>query len=80
MATKGKVSAEDMLKSRNFKLASGCPKCVKQEESVDHLLSILGGSLGFGTCHSPYWAREEVSNFEGQGLGPVKISSFISYF
>jgi len=28
---------EDMLKSRNFKLASRCSTCFEEEESVDHL-------------------------------------------
>ena len=36
-ATKVKVPTEEMLKRRNFKLASRCPMCLREEESVDHL-------------------------------------------
>jgi len=31
------VPTEDMFKRRNFKLASRCPMCFGEEESVDHL-------------------------------------------
>jgi len=36
-ATKGKVPTEEMLKQRNFKLASRCPMCLQEEQSVNHL-------------------------------------------
>ena len=36
--TKGKVPTEDMVKRRNFNLASRCPICRQEEETVDHLL------------------------------------------
>jgi len=34
---KGKVPTEVMLKKRNFYLASRCPMCLEDEESIDHL-------------------------------------------
>ena len=35
--TKGKVHTEDMLKRRNFNLASRCSMCRQEEETIDHL-------------------------------------------
>ena len=35
--TKGKVSTKDMLKRRNFNLASRCPMCRQEEKLAYHL-------------------------------------------
>ena len=37
-ATKGKIPREDMLKRRNFSGPNRCYMCLKEEESVNHVL------------------------------------------
>ena len=44
--TKGKVPTEDMLKRRNFNLASRCPMRGHKEETVDHLFIHCTGVSG----------------------------------
>ena len=44
--TKGKVPTEDMLKRRNFNLASKCPMCGHEEETADHLFIHCTGVSG----------------------------------
>ena len=50
-ATNGKVPTEDMLKRRNFQLASRCPMCFKRNRRLTTFLSIVGGFLICGICH-----------------------------
>ena len=47
-ATKGKVPTEDVLKRRNFNLASRCPMCGQEDETVHHLFIHC-------TCVSGLW-------------------------
>ena len=52
--TKGKVRTENMLKRRNFNLASRCPMCCQEEESVDHLFFTVVVLPEPGIWPSPY--------------------------
>ena len=64
---KGKVPTEDMLKRRNFNLASRCPMCRQEEEMADHLFIYYTGVSGlwYLSCAllgvdwvQPYTSRE----------------------
>ena len=50
-AIKEKVPTQDMLKRRNFNLASRCPMCRQEEETLTTFLFIIRVSPGFGIYH-----------------------------
>ena len=60
----GKVLTADQLKKRGFQLASRCPLCQKDEETLEHLL-----------IHSPavwcLWATPHFFSKYGLGLPPL---------